>query len=371
MDFSFSEEQLMLRESVARLLQNNYDFEARQTIVNSDQPWSAGIWDGFKSLGLLELPFPEAKGGFDGKPSDIAGIAEVFGEYLLVEPYLSSILLGGQLLALGNNANANEILAEVLSGDKTAAFAHEEGKGTPHPSLVAFKASKNDAGFVLSGEKRMVFGAAQADTLIVSARTDGSAGDSNGLALFMLDPAQNEITLTSFQTIDGRAAAHISIDNLAVAEESLIDSDAFAAIETVISGAMIALCAEAVGAMGALLKLSSEYATTRKQFGKPIASFQAISHKLADMKIACTKARATMIYTAALADSGKVEAGDISILKGQIGKLGKFIGETAIQVYGGVGMTDELSAGHFHKRLLAIDTLFGDSEYHLRTLGKL
>jgi len=368
-DFSFTEEQQMLRDSVTRFLQQKYDFDARQAIVNSDQPWSPEIWKAFGELGLLALPFPEAKGGFGGTITDIVAVAEGFGEHLIVEPYVSSILLAGQSLAASGNAAASADLTAIMSGGKTAAFAHEEGKGTPVPVLVAFNARKTEDGFILDGEKRMVLGAAQADLLIVSARIEGSPGDKNGLALFMVEPDLPGITITPFQTIDGRAAAHIRFDDVDLPLENLLEKDAFYLIQSVIASAIIALCAEAVGVMETLLKITGEYAATRKQFGTTIGTFQAIAHRMADMKIAYTKAQSTMIYTAALAEAGKAQPRDISILKGQIGNLGKSIGESAIQIHGGVGMTDELSVGHYHKRLLAIDALFGDSEYHLRRLG--
>ncbi len=369
MDFSFTEEQQMLRDSVLRLLQQKYDFDTRQAIVKSDQPWSPEIWEAFCELGLLALQFPEEKGGFGGSITDTVAIAKVFGKHLLVKPYVSSVVLTGSILAASNNPSAVTHHSNILSGEKTVAFAYEEGRGTPDPRLVTLSARKTEDGFKLNGEKRMVLGAGQADLLIVSTRIEGTAGDANGLALFMVDPSRDRLTITSFQTIDGRTAANLRFDDVDLPSENLLDLDAFDVIESVISRAIITLCAEAVGAMGALLKITSEYASTRKQFGTPIGSFQAIAHRMADMKIAYTKARSTMIYTTALAEAGETKTRDISILKGQIGKLGKSIGESAIQIHGGVGMTDELSVGHFHKRLLAVDTLFGDSEYHLRLLG--
>ena len=369
MDFSFSQEQQMVRDSVARLLQDKYDFDARQAIVNSDKPWSAEIWEAFSTLGLLGMPLPESKGGFGGSISDVVSIAEVFGAHLLVEPYISSILLSSPLLAASDTADADVCLRAVLAGQKTVAFAHEEGKGTQNPAFVSLSARKTENGYRLDGDKRMVLGAAHADLLIVTARVEGQVGDRNGLALFMIDPRISGVKMAPFQTIDGRAAAHIRFDDVDVPLENMLDDDAFDAINSVVAGAIIALSAEAVGAIGALLNLTSEYAATRKQFGVAIGTFQAISHKLADMKIAHVKARSTLIYTTALAEAGNGTARDISVLKGQVGKLGKFVGECAIQIHGGVGMTDELNIGHFHKRLIAIDALFGDSEYHFRILG--
>jgi len=370
MDFSWTDEQQMLRDSVSRLLQARYDFETRQAIVKSDQPWSPQVWTALSELGVLALPFAEDKGGFGGSISDIAAITEHFGEHLLVEPFLSSILLAGQFLARSANPAAGDHLTDLTTGEKTAAFGHEEGSGTANPAMVMMSARQNGDGFTLEGEKRMVLGGADASLLVVTARTSGNGVDKEGVALFMIEPQEPGITMTSFKTIDGRSAAHMRFQNVSIPSENLLEADAYNILNEVISQATIALCAEAVGAMGELLRMTSEYASIRKQFGVAIGTFQAIAHRLADMRIAHTKARATLIYTVALAEAGQAGAREISILKAQIGKLGQAVGEAAIQTHGGVGMTDELSVGHFHKRLLAINALFGDREYHFRRVGE-
>ena len=370
MDFSQTDEQKMLQESVKRLLERSYDFETRQKMLQSGRPWSPEIWQALAEMGILGLPFAEEVGGFGGSMADVVAVAEPFGAHLLIEPYVSSILLAGSCLGQSDSPAAQAQLSKIITGEQTAAFAHEEGKGTADPALVSLAATEAADGFTLSGEKRMVLGGAQADALVVSARTRGTAPDKDGLSLFMVDPKQQGVSITSFVTIDGRHAAHITFDAVQIPSERRIADDAHSVLQTVISRAIVALCAEAVGAMGALLGLTSEYASTRKQFGTPIATFQTISHRLADMKIAYVKARSCLLYTTALMDAGQAGAQDISILKGQIGALGRDIGEAAIQTHGGVGMTDEVSIGHFHKRILTINALFGDSEYHFRAVGK-
>ena len=370
MDFSQTDEQKMLQESVKRLLERSYDFETRQKMLQSGRPWSPEIWQALAEMGILGLPFAEEVGGFGGSMADVVAVAEPFGAHLLIEPYVSSILLAGSCLAQSDSPAAQAQLSKIITGEQTAAFAHEEGKGTADPALVSLAATEAADGFTLSGEKRMVLGGAQAEALVVSARTRGTAPDKDGLSLFMVDPKQQGVSITSFVTIDGRHAAHITFDAVQIPSERRIAEDAHSVLQTVISRAIVALCAEAVGAMGALLRLTSEYASTRKQFGTPIATFQTISHRLADMKIAYVKARSCLLYTTALMDAGQAGAQDISILKGQIGALGRDIGEAAIQTHGGVGMTDEVSIGHFHKRILTINALFGDSEYHFRAVGK-
>ena len=370
MDFSQTDEQKMLQESVKRLLERSYDFETRQKMLQSGRPWSPEIWQALAEMGILGLPFAEEVGGFGGSMADVVAVAEPFGAHLLIEPYVSSILLAGSCLGQSDSPAAQAQLSKIITGEQTAAFAHEEGKGTADPALVSLAATEAADGFTLSGEKRMVLGGAQAEALVVSARTRGTAPDKDGLSLFMVDPKQQGVSITSFVTIDGRHAAHITFDGVQIPSERRIAEDAHSVLQTVISRAIVALCAEAVGAMGTLLRLTSEYASTRKQFGTPIATFQTISHRLADMKIAYVKARSCLLYTTALMDAGQAGAQDISILKGQIGALGRDIGEAAIQTHGGVGMTDEVSIGHFHKRILTINALFGDSEYHFRAVGK-
>lgn len=359
MDFNFTDEQAMLRESLARTLQKTYDFDRRKAIVASGRGMSPEVWRQFAELGLLALPFPEEAGGLGGSMVDIVSIAELFGEYLVVEPYCSAILLAGNALA---RTGSHALLAEIMAGEKLVAFAHEEGKGTADPSLVALRAEASGTGYRLTGEKRHVLGGAQADRLVVSARL------GEKLALVLVDPRQAGVTTKPFDTVDGRAAAQIRFDGILA--EALLSADAGPVIEAVIQDATIALCAEAVGAMGALLARTAEYAATRKQFGVPIGSFQAVAHRLADMKIAYTKARATLLYTAALAEAGRAGRRDIAILKGQTGRLGTAIGEAAVQTHGGIGMTDELAIGHYLKRLLATDGMFGTSEYHFRILGQ-
>lgn len=366
MDFTFSDEQQMLRDSVSAFLLKNYDFDRRNAIVRSDAGWSREVWGQFAELGLLALPFAEDRGGLGGSMADLVAIAEPFGAHLLAEPYIASVMLGGAALALaGDGAPAAGWLDKVIAGDAIAALACEEGPGTPDPSLIQAVAKRQGAGFSLSGEKRMVLGGGDADVIVVVARLDGS------LALLAVEPAMSGIAIRPYATIDGRRAANIVFDAVALPAEALILADAGDALRGLLDRAILALCAESVGAMGALLRQTAEYAATRKQFGVPIATFQAVAHRLADMKIAHTKARATLLYTTALLDAGRATPKDIAILKGQTGKLGRALGEAAIQTHGGVGMTDELSVSHLHKRILASDALLGNAEYHLRRVGTL
>ncbi|WP_284126098.1 acyl-CoA dehydrogenase family protein [Parerythrobacter aestuarii] len=356
MDFSYTEEQEMLRNGVGKFLEKSYDFDTRQKLVSSDAPWSPEAWQQFAEFGLLILPFSEEQGGLGGSISDCVAVAELFGRHLVVEPYVASILLGAAALAASDAPEAQEWLEKVQSGEAIAAFAYEEGHGTPSVEHVTMAATNG----TLAGEKRLVTAGAEADVLVVVAK-----GDSGIPALFLVEQGADGLSARSYTTVDGRSAANITLDGVPA---TLLSDDA-QTLERILAHAMNVQCAEAVGAMGALLAITGEYAATRKQFGVSIGSFQAIAHRLADMKIAHTKARATLLYTTALAETGAVTARDIAILKGQTGKLGQSIGESAIQIHGGVGMTDELSVSHYHKRLLALDAQFGGHAYHLRKVG--
>lgn len=371
MDFSFTEEQVMLRDSVARYLDKNYDFEARQALLRSGAPFSKEAWGQIAELGLLALPFPEEIGGLGGSVVDLVPVAEVFGEHLTVEPWAFSLVLaGGALLAAGDHPPARKHLADIASGATIGAFAFDEGRGIAAPAQIAMAATPAGDGFVLNGEKRLVIGAAEAGLLVVAARASGAAGDTAGLVLLLVDPGAAGVSLTPFRTMDGRSAAHVRFDGVAVAGGEVLVRDAHDVLQKLFADVTLALAAEAVGAMGALLRITGAYATTRKQFGVAIGTFQAVGHRLADMKIAHAKAYATLIYTTALAEAGRLTQRDVSVLKAQVGKMGRAIAEAAVQTHGGVGMTDELSVGHYMKRLLAFEAMFGAADYHFRMVGQ-
>lgn len=357
MDFSFTDEQQMLRDGVARFLDKDYDFDARQKIVRGEAPWSAEAWAQYAEFGLLALPIAAEAGGLGGSISDCVAVAELFGKHLVVEPYLGCVMLAGAALA-ANDAGA-EWLGKVMAGAAIAAFAFEEGKGTASLDHIAMVAAPDGEGFTINGEKRLVAAGKQADVLVVAARK----GEGGPVGLFLVQP--DGVEAQDFPTIDGCSAAHLQFDR---APATLLTGDR-AMIDRILAHAIIAQCAEAVGAMQALLAMTTDYAMTRKQFGTPIGAFQVVAHRLADMKIACTKARASLLYTTALAEAGRAGPREIATLKGQTGKLGRMVGEAAIQTHGGVGMTDELSVSHYHKRLLALDARFGSHDYHLRMLG--
>lgn len=361
MDFNYTDEQQMLRDSVGKYLEKGYDFDARQKLVRSDVPWSTEAWQQFAEFGLLALPFTEEQGGLGGSICDCVAFAELFGKHLVIEPYTSVVMLSGAALAASADTAAQDLLTKVVGGEAVVAFAFEEGAGTPSPAHVAMTAAADGAGYVLSGEKRLVVAGAEADALVVAARLDEEAP-----ALFLVEGDAAGLDKRAYRTIDGRSAADIRFDAVKATALDLPEM----ALDDILARAIIVQCAEAVGAMGALCAITAEYAKTRKQFGVPIATFQAVAHRLADMKLAYSKARASLLYTTALAQGGAASQRDIAILKAQCGKLGRAIGEAAIQTHGGVGTTDELNVSHYHKRLIACDTMFGDHSYHFRKIGE-
>jgi alkylation response protein AidB-like acyl-CoA dehydrogenase len=368
-DFTFTPEQAALRDSVTRYLHRNYAFPARQALVASGRP-SHEVWTAFAELGLLALPFPEAVGGLGGTVVDVVAVAEAFGEHLLVEPYLSSVLLAGRALAAAApHPDASTWLDRLMAGEALGALAHEEAGGTADPTLVALRCTRSGAGYRLDGRKRLVLGGSDADVLVVTARVHGQPGDRDGLALLLVEPGAPGLQVTPFRTLDGRGAAHLDFDGVELPERACLTTDGYPVLASVLGDAVVALAAEAVGAMTGLLSRTSEHAATREQFGVPLARFQAVAHRLADMKLAHTLARATLLHTAALAEAGRATPGDLSVLKAQVGRLGRSVGEAAVQTHGGVGTTDELTIGHYLKRLLVLDGLLGDSEYHYRALG--
>ncbi len=358
MDFTFTEEQRQLRSTVTRALQRDYPFDQRQAIVASEDGWSADVWQQLVELGLTAIPFAEDVGGLEGSVVDLVAVAEVFGAHLLAEPWTASVVLAGGMLAAADAPAARAGLERIASGEAIGALAHEEGRGTPDPALIDTRAVQAGGGYALTGEKRVVLHGAAADLVVVTARLEGE------LVLFLVEGSTADAT--PFTTLDGRPAAHLRFDGTPA---TLLAAQAEPVVRTALERALVVLSAEAVGAMGELVRSTAAYASTREQFGVPIGTHQALAHRLADMKIAHLKARSTLLYTTALAEADRLTPRDVAVLKAQVGRLGREVGESAIQTHGGVGMTDELPIGHLHKRILAVDALFGAADHHLRVLG--
>ncbi|MGH3556546.1 acyl-CoA dehydrogenase family protein [Mycobacterium sp.] len=317
MDFTFTDEQTMMRRSLADYLAQHYGLEHRQAVLRSAAGMSDKVWSQLKAMGLLAMPLPESIGGLGGTASDIVAVTELFGRHLVIEPYLSSIIFAGRALARAKDCElASAWLRQIVTGDMRAALAHEESHGTAALHMISTTAHPDGEYYVIRGEKRLVLDGAGADIVVVTARLTGDA-----FATLLVEPLTDGVTLTPYQTIDGRRAANIRFDQVRVSSAALLCANASQSIQDIVNDAVLSLAAEAVGAMGALLDATATYASTRTQFGVPITHFQVIAHKIADMKLAYVKARSTLLYTTALVESGRADTRDYSLVKAQVGRL--------------------------------------------------
>jgi alkylation response protein AidB-like acyl-CoA dehydrogenase len=374
MDFAFTQEQDLLRDSVRKFVEKDYTFIARNNLLKSDLGYSAKAWKSFAELGWTALPFSEEDGGLGGKAADIMIVLEELGRGLILEPYISSIIFAGGVLKRGDKDVRANYLPKLIEGEITAAVAYAEPDSRFSPSYVETKAKKDGDGFVLSGKKITVLGGNSADVLIVSARTSGAAGDAKGITLFAVDAKSAGLAKVAYRTVDGTRAANFTLENVKVPASQVIGKvdEGLAILEQASDEAILALGAESVGIMESMLKQTVAYTKERKQFGVPIASFQVLQHRMVDMFMEQEQAR-SMVYMATMTlDAGRPIAKAASALKVQIGKSGKALGQAAIQNHGGMGMTEELAISHFFKRLTVIDLTLGNGDFHLdrfRSLG--
>ena len=369
MDFNFTEEQQMLRDSINKYIAKDYGFEARKATIGSAQGFSDQVWAQLAEMGLLGVAFDEAHGGFGGTPVDTLLVMGELGRGIVVEPYFSTVVLGGSLIDLaGSEAQKQAILPEVVEGKLLLAAALGEPNSRYDLNSVETTAKRDGGGYVLDGHKAVVLHGASADKLIVSARTAGANRDARGISLFLVDRNAKGVQVLDYRTLDGMRAAEIKFTGVKVGADSLLGEadNALPVLEKASDFAVSALCAEAVGAMEALNTATFEYLKTRQQFGRPIGSFQALQHRAVDMMIHCEQSR-SLSYLAAV----KVQSEDaserkraVSAAKIQIGRSGRTVSQEAIQMHGGMGVTNELNVGHFAKRLAMINLTLGDVDYH-------
>ena len=375
MDFDLTEEQRLLQESVGKLITDEYGFEKRKAYAKEPAGYSGERWKHYAELGLLGLPFPESLGGSGGTPVETMIVMEAFGRGLVLEPYLATVILSGGLLRLaGSPAQQQELIPAVAAGKRRLAFAYAERQSRYDLADVALTARPAGGGYVLNGQKGVVLHGDSADRLIVSARTAGGQRDAEGVSLFLMDPRAEGISIQGYPTIDGLRAAEIGFRDVKVGPDALIGvkDQALPVISRVIDSAIAAVAAEAVGAMTAMHELTVEYLKTRKQFGVPIGSFQALQHRAVDMLVALEQARSMAYLATMMADSEDAAERRrmISGAKVQVGRSVRFVGQQAIQLHGGIGMTMEYKVGHYFKRTSMIDTLFGDADHHLAAVAR-
>jgi pimeloyl-CoA dehydrogenase small subunit len=375
MDFDLSEEQRLLKESLDRLIGDRYAFEQRKGYAQSPQGWSRELWAQFAELGLLGLPFEERHGGSAGGPVETMIAMEAFGRALALEPYLATVVLGGGFLRHGGSAEqCADLIPQIADGSLTVAFAHTERQSRYDLYDIETRAVRDGAGWTLDGKKGVVVHGDTADKLVVTARVGGSRRDRDGVAAFIVDGKTAGVSRLGYPTQDGLRAAEITLANVRVGPEGALGEPgkALPLIERVVDEAIAALCAEAVGAMAVMHELTVEYLKTRRQFGREIGSFQILQHRAVDMLIALEQARSmAMFATMVGAEENAAERRNaVAAAKVQIGRSGKFIGQQAIQLHGGIGMTMEYKVGHYFKRVTMIDTMFGDADHHLRELAR-
>ncbi len=376
MDFSLSEEQQMLKDSVQRFVRDEYQLETRRKLVASDTGYSEKNWAKMADLGWLALSLPEDFGGIGGGPVDTMVLMEEFGRGLVVEPYMTSIVIGGGfLMAGGSTAQKTELLPKLGAGELKLAFAYAERQSRFDLTDVEFKAEASGDGYILSGHKGVVFHAASADKIIVSARTSGGSRDRSGITLFLVDNNCAGLSRRDYPTVDGLRASELEMDGVTVGADAVLGQvgGGAALMDEVVGQAIAAICAEAVGCMDVLQETTNEYLKTRVQFGVPLSKFQVLQHRMVDMFMECEQARSmTYMVNLKVDEADKVEREKaISAAKVQIGNSGRYVGQQSVQLHGGMGMTDELHVGHYFKRLTMIDTMFGNKDHHLKRYADL
>jgi alkylation response protein AidB-like acyl-CoA dehydrogenase len=351
MDFNFTEEQSMVRDTVASFLQDKYDFETRRKIVSSDAGWRADYWKAFaEELGILGASFSEELGGLGGGPIDNMIIMEEFGKALVIEPYLGTVVIGGGFMKHSGYAGAASVIEGIVGGTTTVAFAYAEPQARYTWQDLKTTAKKDGSGWVLNGHKAVVVGAPFASHLIVTARTGGAQRDAGGVGVFLIDKSLPGVVTRDYPTVDGNRASEVYFENVSIP----------------------AVGAEAVGVLRKLHEGTLDYAKQRKQFGTSIANFQVLQHRMVDMFIEVEQS-VSMIYMATIKveESAAERAKAVSAMKVRVGRACKFVGQNAIQIHGGMGMTDELSIGHYFKRASLIEGLFGSVDHHLKRYESL
>ena len=371
MDFDLNDDQRLLKESVDRLILDQYQFQQRKLYMAEPLGFSAGMWARFAEQGLLGLPFPEAHGGFGGGPIETMIVAEAFGRGLVVEPYFATVILAGGLLRRAASPALQAALTPgIVAGSLKLAFGHIERHSRYDLSDVMTSAKPAGAGYLLNGAKSVVWHGDVADKILVTARVAGAQRDRDGIGLFLVDAKALGLARRGYPTQDGLRAAEITLTDTPA---EVVMLNALPAIAHAIDETIAALCAEAVGTMQAMQDLTLDYLKTRKQFGRPIGSFQVLQHRSVDMLVALEQARSMAMFAAVMAaeDNPIERRRAISAAKAQIGRSGKHIGQEAIQLHGGIGMTQEYAVGHYFKRMTVIDQLFGDADFHLAALAAL
>jgi pimeloyl-CoA dehydrogenase small subunit len=369
-DFNFTEEQEMVRDGLSRMVREQYDWETRRKAIATAAGWRPEVWAQLAELGILGMPFSEADGGFGGGAVDAMVVMQEFGKGLVVEPFVPTVVCaGGFLKHAGTAAQKEEHIGGIVDGSRVFAFAYAEPRGRYDYADLTTTAKKDGAGYVLNGHKAVVIGAPWASHLVVTARTSGEQRDRDGVSLFIVDKSASGIVTRDYETVDGRRASEVYFESVAIPADALIGEEgaALPLIERVTDEAIAAQCAEACGAMKVAHAMTVEYSRQRRQFGVPIGSFQVLQHRMVDMYTAYEQS-VSLTYLATLRlDASEAERKRaVSAAKVGVGQAARLIGQEAVQIHGGNGVTDEYAIGHYFKRLTIIDSEFGDVDYHMK-----
>ena len=375
MDFSYNDTQQMLRDTLARFLGDTYDFETRRKMIASDVGRDPGVWRALATeLGILGAPFSEDQGGLGGNAVENMIVMEQLGEAIAIEPYLPTVVIGGGALKSAGGAQAEALIPQIIGGEAVIAFAYAEPQGRYELHNLRTTARREGDGWVLNGHKAVVYAAPWATHLLVTARTGGAQREDAGVSLFMVEANRPGIVRRDYPTVDGFRASEIYFENASVPGDALIGDEggALPLIERVVDEATAAVCAEGVGVMRRLHAGTQDYARQRKQFGRPISDFQVLQHRMVDMFMEVEQsASMTLMATLKLDLPDAERKAAVSQAKAKVGKGLKFTGQSAVQIHGGIGITDELAIGHYFKRATMIEGQFGSVDHHLARFERL
>ncbi len=370
MDFEYSDEQRLFSETLRKFLNTGYGFDARAKIISSSAGFSEDVWAAMAEMGILGVPFDAEHGGFGGNTVDMMVVMEALGEALVVEPYLATVGLGGRFIVRGGTAaQQKQILPSLIAGKTKMAFAQTEPGARYELARVSARATPSGDGWVLEGDKRAVLHGGCADLLVVSARTAGAEGDAHGISVFLVERGAPGVTVSEYRGLDNLRLADVRLSGVRVARAGLLGAEGggWSLIEEVVDYATALVCAEAVGAIKYAHDATLDYLKTRRQFGVPIGSFQALQHRMVDILIAYEQARSIACLACV-----KVETADpaerrriVSAAKIKIADAARHVSQEAVQLHGGMGMTEELKISHTFRRLTTIAQAFGDADHHL------
>ena len=375
MDFTYTETQDMIRDTLTRFLADTYGFEARQKMLASEAGRDAGIWTALTTeLGMLGAAFAEDHGGLGGGHLENQIIMEELGKVMAIEPYLQTVILGGGALKAVGGAQADAIIPEIIGGNAIIGFAHAEPQGRYNLANLRTNAKKDSAGYVLSGHKSVVYAAPWATHLLVTARTGGSQSERDGISLFLVEANTPGIVRRDYPTVDGFRASEVYFENASIPADAMLGEEggALPVIERIVDEATVAVCAEACGVTQKLHEATLEYTQQREQFGQPISRFQVLQHRMVDMMMEVEQAKSmTIMATLNLDTPADERMAAVSQAKAKVGRACKFVGQNAVQTHGGIGITHELAVGHYFKRATMIESQFGSVDHHYDRFERL